>query len=253
MKILVTVKRVTDPDVTVKLLPDGSGVDTSNVDHKINNYDEYALEAALRLREKYTDQFDEVVVLGVGDSASTKELRTALAMGADRAVLVDCDDSAFDTSVAADVIAAAIKDEAPDLVLMGKLAVDGENTQVPQMVSHRLGWGQGCFALEIDLDGDAVALTCQADGGLNRLKVKLPALVSYGDMPDEDVRYASLPGIMKAKRKPFKTVSLSDLGVEPSPKVRIVGYSEPPKRDAGVILETVDDLMDRLQNEAKVI
>lgn len=253
MKILVTVKRVTDPDVKVKILPDGSGVDTSNVEFKINPYDEYAIEEALRLRERYPNEVDEVVVVSVGDSAATKELRVAMAMGADRAIMVECDDSEYDASVVSSILAAVAEEEEPGILMMGKLAVDGENTQVAQMVAQKLGWGQGPFALEIALEDGKAMLTCQADGGMNKLEVNTPCVILRSDMPEEEVRYASLPGIMKAKRKPLKTVTPEDLGVDTEPLTRIIGYEMPPQRDAGEILETVDELIDKLQNEVKIL
>jgi electron transfer flavoprotein beta subunit len=254
MKILVTIKRVTDPNVKVRLLADKSGVDTANAEYKINPYDEYALEEAMRLRDKHGDRIKEVVVVSVGDEAATKELRVAMAMGADRGILVQCDDKNLDSSVIATILAAVVKAENPDLVLMGKLSVDGESIQVPAMLAQLLGWPQGGFALEIALEGDAVKLGCQADGGLNRFEVSLPCIVTRTDMPDEWVRYASLPGIMKAKKKPLDVKTLADLGVTAAtPRTRILGYDLPPKRAAGRIVESVDQLVDKLKNEAKVL
>ena len=252
MKLLVTVKRVTDPDVKVKLLPDGSGVDTGNVEYKINPFDEYALEEALRLRENNSG-IDEVVVVTVGDSAATKELRVAMAMGADRGILVECDDASFDTSVVAKILAEVIKKESPDLVLMGKLAVDGENNQVGQILAEQLGYGQGTFAISVELGDGNVTISRQADGGESKITVGLPCILTRADMPDEEVRYASLPGIMKAKRKPLDTLTPDELGVDTTPRVRILGYELPPERAAGQILETVDELVEKLRDEAKVL
>lgn len=253
MKILVTIKRVTDPDVKVRLLPDGSGVDTMNIEYKINPFDEYALEEALRLREANSSRIDEVVVVSVGDSAATKELRVAMAMGADRGILVECDDAKFDPSVMSSILAEVVNAEKPDIIMMGKLAVDGENNQVAQMLADRLGYGQGTFTLETQLMDDAVKISTQADGGTRHLQVKLPAVITRADMKDEDVRYASLPNIMKAKRKPLKTITPEDLGVDTTPRVRILGYELPAGREAGQFVESVDVLIDKLQNEAKVL
>jgi electron transfer flavoprotein beta subunit len=253
MKVLVTVKRVTDPNVKIKLLPDGSGVDTANVEFKMNPYDEYSLEEALRLRERHPS-VGEIVVVSVGDEASTKELRVAMAMGADRGILVKCDDGQLDPSAVAELLAAVIEREKPDLVMMGKLSVDGENMQVPQMVAQKLGWGQGAFALELDLvDGGKVAVGAQADGGQTDLRVSLPCVITRSDMPDEAVRFASLPGIMKAKKKPLDMLSPAELGVTPQPRMRILGYEVPPKRSAGEILESVDALVAKLKTEVKVL
>ena len=253
MKILVTIKRVTDPDVKVRLLPDGSGVDTMNIEYKINPFDEYALEEALRLREANTGRIDEVVVVSVGDSAATKELRVALAMGANRAILVECDDSSFDPGVLTSILAEVVKSEQPDIIMMGKLAVDGENNQVAQMLADRLGYGQGTFILEAELLDESVKISTQADGGTRNLEVKLPAVITRADMKDEDVRYASLPNLMRAKRKPLKTMTPADLGVDTTPRVRIIGYELPAGREAGQFVESVDVLLDKLQNEAKVL
>lgn len=252
MKVLCTVKRVSDPNVKVKLLPDGSGVDTSNAEYKINPFDEYSLEQALRLRESGS-LIDELVVVTVGDSAATKELRIAMAMGADRAILVEADDDDYDSSVIAALLTEVIKKEEPGLVMMGKLAVDGENNQVAQMVAAKLGWPQGTFATNIELSESEATLDRQADGGQTTIKVNLPAILSRADMPDEEVRYASLPGIMKAKRKPLDTLSPGDLGVDTTPRTRILGYELPPQRAAGQILEGVDELIGKLRDEAKVL
>ncbi len=253
MKVLVTVKRVTDPDVKVKLLPDGSGVDTGNVEYKINPFDEYALEESLRLRESNGDEIDEVVVVSVGSADATKELRIAMAMGADRAILVECDDANYDSSVIASILAAVVRKEEPGLVLMGKLAVDGENNQVSQMLARELGYGQGTAALSVVLRGNEVLLTRQADGGVITTSVKMPCIVSRADMPDEEVRYASLPGIMKAKRKPLDTLTPEELGVDTTSRTRILGYELPPARAAGQILETVDELVGKLRDDVKVL
>ncbi|MBN1946379.1 MAG: electron transfer flavoprotein subunit beta/FixA family protein [Bradymonadales bacterium] len=253
MKILVTIKRVTDPDVKVRLLPDGSGVDTANIEYKINPFDEYALEEALRLREANPGRIDEIVVVSVGSDAATKELRVAMAMGADRGILVDCEDSQYDPGVLAAILAQIIKQEGVDIVMMGKLAVDGENNQVAQRLAHLLGYGQGTFTLEMKLLANSVLISTQADGGTRHLEVALPAVITRADMKDEDVRYASLPNIMKAKRKPLATLTPADLKVDLSPKVRTLGYEVPAGRAAGQRVESVDALVDKLVNEAKVL
>jgi electron transfer flavoprotein beta subunit len=253
MKILVTIKRITDPNVRIRLLPDGSGIDTSNVEYKINPFDEYALEQALRIREANPDKIDEVIVVSVGDGAATKELRISMAMGADRGILVECDDSEYDASVVAELLQKVVEMEQPGIVMMGKVAADGENNQVAQMLASRLGYGQGTFAVSVTLQDNSVLLETQADGGVRHIEVTLPAVVTRADMPDEDVRYASLPGIMKAKRKELKIVTPSELGVEPNPRIKILGYSLPPERASGQIVESVEALVDKLHNEAKVV
>ena len=207
----------------------------------------------MRVREANPDSIDEVVVVSVGDSAATKELRIAMAMGADRGILVECDDSSYDASVVALLLQKVVALEQPDIIMMGKVAADGENNQVAQMLANKLGYGQGTFALDMTLQEGSIALQTQADGGNRNIEVTLPAVITRADMPDEDVRYASLPGIMKAKRKELKTFSPADLGVEPSPRVKILSYSLPAERAAGQIVADVDELVDKLHNEAKVV
>lgn len=253
MKILVTIKRVTDPDVKVRLLPDGSDVDTMNIEYKINPFDEYALEQALRLSEANPGKFEEIVVVSVGDAAATKEMRVAMAMGAHRGVHVECDDKKFDPTVVARILAKVAEQEKPDIILMGKVAVDGENNQVAQRVAQMLGFGQATFATDIKLGDKCVIVGQQADGGTRNLEVKLPCVITRADMKEEDVRYASLPNIMKAKKKPLKTVKPADLGVDTKPLVRLVGYEMPTGRAAGQMVDSVDTLINKLQNVAKVI
>ena len=248
MKIMATVKRAIDPEVKVKL--NGTELDTSNVDYKFNAFDEIGVEEAIRIKE--AGHADEVVVVSVGSEAAQKELRNALAMGADRAILVEADESGLDSLYVAQVLAAVVERESPDLVVMGKLSVDSENSAVGQMVAQLCGMPQGTFAHNIEIDGGYAIVGREVDGGTADVKVKLPAVVT-ADLRLNEPRYASLPGIMKAKRKPLEVLTLDDLGVDGEQLVRSIGYELPPVRQAGVIVESVDELVDKLKNEAKVI
>lgn len=250
MKVLCTVKRVVDPDVKVKLTGAG-GLDTGNLDYKLNPFDEYGIEEGVRLRE--SGKATELVVVAVGPRDAEAQLRTALAMGADRAVLVEVDDlDALDSLAVAKLLKAVAQKESPDLVLMGKLSVDSEGNQVGQMLGELLGWGQGTFAYKLDIDGGDAVVGREVDGGTSTVRLALPAVVT-ADLRLNEPRYASLPGIMKAKKKPLEVLSPDDLGVDADAKVRTVGYELPPQRKAGVRVESVDDLVSRLQSEAKVI
>ena len=250
MKVLATVKRVVDPDVKVKLDGDGQ-LDLSNVEFKLNPFDEYGVEEAVRLKEK--GQADEIVVVSVGSSDAQKEIRTALAMGGDRGILVEVDDpNALDGMTIAKLLAAVIEKEEPQIVLMGKLAVDDENNQVGQMVAQMTGYPQGTFAFKLEVDGDSCVVGREVDGGTVDVKLSLPAIVT-ADLRLNEPRYASLPGIMKAKRKPLDTMTPEDLDVDVEPEVRVIGFELPPERAAGQIVESVDDLVDKLKNDAKVL
>lgn len=249
MKVLVTAKRVVDPDVKVKL--NGDQLDYSNVDHKLNPFDEYAVEEAVKLKE--AGSAEEVVVVSVGTSDAQKEIRTALAMGADRGILVEVDeDEELDPASIAQLLAAVVEKEEPQLVIMGKLAVDAENNQVGQMLAEFAGLGQATFAYKLEIDGDHAVVGREVDGGTQDVKVALPALVT-ADLRLNEPRYASLPGIMKAKKKPLDVLSPDDLGVEVEARVRVIGYELPPERAAGEIVESVDELVNKLRNDAKVI
>lgn len=248
MKVLCTVKRIIDPDVKVKLDADGA-LDTSNVEYKLNPFDEYGVEEAVRLKE--AGSADEIVVVCVGDAAAQKEIRTALAMGADRGILVETDED-LDTVSVAKILAAVVKKEQPGIVMLGKLSVDTEGNQVGQMIAEFCDYGQATFAYELSVDGEVATVGREVDGGTATVRVPLPAVIT-ADLRLNEPRYASLPGIMKAKRKPLDTLSLGDLGVEADAQVRTLGYELPPERAAGEIVADVDALVDRLANDAKVL
>lgn len=249
MKILTTVKRVVDPDAKVRLNSDNSGLVTDGLEAKMNAFDSYGVEEAIKLKEAHGG---EVIVVSVGDSAATKEIRTALAMGGDRGILVEADMSEIDPKGVADILAAVIEKEQPDIVLMGKLSVDSENNQVGQRVAAKLGWPQATFAFTCEVADGWATVGREVDGGTANVRVKCPCIVT-ADLRLNEPRYASLPGIMKAKRKPIEELTPDDLGVELEPQLVIQGYSLPPARAAGEIVEDVDQLIDRLQNTAKVL
>ena len=250
MKILVSAKRVIDPDARIKLLPGGSGVDTESVEYKVNPFDENAIEEALRLSETAGG---EVVVVSVGPEDVTQTIRSGLAMGAARGIRVEATDDALDSDLVARILAAVAAKESPDIFLLGKQAVDGDNNQVGQLLAEYMGCGQACFASEVKLEGDDVTVTREVDGGLETIALQTPAVVT-ADLRLNEPRYASLPGIMKAKRKPIDVLSLDDLGVtDTALKVEVVSLSEPATKEAGVMVDSVDALIDKLANEAKVL
>jgi electron transfer flavoprotein beta subunit len=249
VKILTTVKRITDPDAKVKLSADGTQLDTEGADAKMNTFDEYGVEEALRLKEAHGG---EVVVVTVGSQEATKEMRTALAMGADRGILVEVDESEMDAGTVAALIAAVAEKEEADMIVTGKLSVDSEGNQVAQRVAGLLGWPQATFAYECKVDGDWVTVGREVDGGTATVRIKKPCVVT-ADLRLNEPRYATLPNIMKAKRKPLETTTPGDLGVDVEKQVFIAGYELPPAREAGEIVEDVATLMDRLRNKAKVI
>lgn len=248
MKILTTVKRVTDPDMKVKLKPDGSGIVTDGVEYKMNSFDEYGVEEAIRLKEA---NGGEVVVVSIGSEASTKEIRTALAMGGDRGILVQTEDE-LDSDAVARLLAEVAKREDPDLIVMGKQSVDSDRNQAAQLLAGYLGWPQATFAYSCSIDGEWATVEREVDGGMATKRVKLPAIVT-ADLRLNEPRYASLPGIMKAKRKPLDTFTPDDLGVDTASKVRVLAYEAPEERAAGQIVGSVDELIDKLRNEAKAI
>lgn len=250
MKILVSVKRVTDPDVKIKVRPDGSGVITEGVDYKVNPFDEIAVEQALRLKEKLGG---EVVVVSIGPQDATKEIRSALAMGAERGILV-LSDAPVDPTVAARTLAKIFESEKPDLILMGKQAVDGDNNQTGQMLAEMLGLPQACFASKIELAADqkTAQVTREVDGGFDVVEVQLPAVIT-ADLRLCEPRYASLPGIMKAKKKPIQELQLAALGIDTQPLVKWHRFSEPASRKAGIKVPDVPTLVQKLRTEAKVI
>ena len=243
MKILVPVKRVLDYNVKPRVKADGTGVDLANVKMSMNPFDEIGVEEAIRLKEKGVAT--EVVAVSVGPAKAQETLRTALAMGADRAILVQTDDDVEPLALAK--IFKAIADaEQPGLVILGKQAIDGDNNQTGQMLAALTGWAQGTFASAVNVEGDHVAVTREVDGGLETVKLKLPAIVTT-DLRLNEPRYASLPNIMKAKSKPLDTKTPADYGVDTAPRVKTVKVSEPPVRSAGVKVADVDELVAKLK------
>ena len=249
MKILVAVKRVVDYNVKVRPKSDGTDVDLANVKMSINPFCEIAVEEAVRLKEKGVAT--EVVAVSVGPQQSQEQLRTALALGADRAILVNTDETLEPLAIAK-CLKAVCDSESPDIVLMGKQAIDGDNNQTGQMLAALLGCGQGTFASELVVDGDKIKVTREVDGGLQTVALKLPAVVT-SDLRLNEPRYASLPNIMKAKRKPLDTTSPADLSVDIAPRVSLLGVELPAQRQAGIKVDDVAMLVDKLKNEAKVI
>lgn len=247
MKILTTVKRVTDPDMKVKIKPDGSGIVTDGVEYKMNSFDEYGVEEAIRLKEEHGG---EVVVVSVGPDASTKEIRTALAMGADRGVLVETD-ADLDSDAVARLIAEVVKKESPDIIVMGKQAVDSDRNQAGQMLAAYLGYPQATFAFDLSVADGWATVGREVDGGTSTKRVKLPAIVT-ADLRLNEPRYASLPGIIKAKRKKIDRFSPEDLGVDIASKVNVLAFEAPPEREAGQIVDSVEALIGKLRDEAKV-
>jgi electron transfer flavoprotein beta subunit len=250
VKILVSAKRVIDPDARIKLKPDGSGVDTELVEYKVNPFCENAIEAALVLKGELDA---EVVVVSIGPDAVTSTIRAGLAMGGDRGIRVDAEDVDLDSDLAARILAGVYAEEEPDIFLLGKQAVDGDNNQVGQLMAQYLGLPQACFASEIEVDDGVATVTREVDGGLEKIAVDLPAIIT-ADLRLNEPRYPSLPGIMKAKRKKIDVFDLDDLDIEDTAlKVEVVRLEEPPTKEAGVIVESVDALLDKLVNEAKAL
>ena len=249
MKILVPVKRVVDYNVKIRVKPDQSGVDLANVKMSMNPFCEIAIEEAVRMQEAGTAT--EIVVVSIGPAQTQETIRTALAMGADRGILVKTEDGMEPLGIAK-VLKAVVEEEKPDMVILGKQAIDGDNNQTGQMLAALLGWSQGTFASELGVDGDKLNITREIDGGLQSLKISLPAIVTT-DLRLNEPRYASLPNIMKAKKKPIDEKDLADFGVDAAPRLEIVKVAEPAEREAGVKVETVADLVDKLKNEAGVL
>ncbi len=243
MKILVPVKRVLDYNVKPRVKSDGTGVDLANVKMSMNPFDEIGVEEAIRLREKGVAT--EIIAVSVGPAKAQETLRTALAMGADRAILVLTDD-AVEPLALAKIFKAIADAEQPGLVILGKQAIDDDNNQTGQMLAALTGWAQGTFASAVNVDGDHVNVTREVDGGLETVKLKLPAIVTT-DLRLNEPRYASLPNIMKAKSKPLDTKSPADYGVDTAPRVKVVKVSEPPVRSAGVKVADVDELVAKLK------
>jgi electron transfer flavoprotein beta subunit len=249
MKILVPVKRVVDYNVKVRVKADGSGVETANVKMSMNPFDEIAVEEAVRLKEKGVAS--EVVAVSAGPAAAEEQIRTALAMGADRGIRIAHDGPLEPLAVAKLLKAVALREQ-PQLVLMGKQAIDDDMNATGQMLAAVLGWAQGTFASRVVIENGAALVTREVDGGLETLRLALPAVVT-ADLRLNEPRYASLPNIMKARKKPIEVLSPADLGVEVAPRLTVVKVEEPPKRQAGVKVASVAELVHRLRTEAKVI
>lgn len=254
MKILVAVKRVVDYNVKVRAKSDGSGMETQNAKMSLNPFDEIAVEEAVRLKE--AGKATEVVVLTIGPEKAQEQIRTAMAIGADRGILIKTDTpidlGGIEPLAVAKLIKAKVDAEKPDFVIMGKQAIDGDNNQTGQMLAALLGWPQATFASKIELDGNGANVTREIDGGLETLKVAFPAILTT-DLRLNEPRFASLPNIMKAKSKPMEVVEADSLGIDLSPRVTYKKFSEPPKRTGGVKVASVDELVDKLKNEAKVL
>ena len=243
MKLLVPVKRVIDYNVKPRVKADGTGVDLANVKMSMNPFDEIAVEEAIRLKEK--GAATEVVVVSIGPAKAQETLRTALAMGADRAILIQTDDEVEPLGVAK-LLAKVVAEEEPGMVLMGKQAIDDDSNQTGQMLAALLGWSQGTFASKVEVAGDSADVTREVDGGLETLKLKLPAIVTT-DLRLNEPRYASLPNIMKAKSKPLATKAPADYGVDIAPRLETLKVAEPAKRQAGVKVADVDELIGKLK------
>jgi electron transfer flavoprotein beta subunit len=249
MKILVPVKRVVDYNVKIRVKPDGSGVELANVKMSMNPFDEIAVEEALRLKE--AGKAEEVVVVSIGPAKAEETLRTGLAMGADRAILIEAEGIVEPLAVAK-LLKAVVDEEKPELVILGKQAIDDDANQTGQMLGALLGWGQATFASKVELGDGKADVTREVDGGLQTISVKLPAIVTT-DLRLNEPRYASLPNIMKAKKKPLDKKSAADFGVDVTPRLEVVKTEEPEGRKAGVKVADVAELVDKLKNEAGVL
>jgi len=243
MKLLVPIKRVIDYNVKPRVRSDGSGVDLSNVKMSMNPFDEIAVEEAIRLKEKGVAT--EVIVVSIGVSKAQETLRTALAMGADRAILIESDAEVEPLGVAK-LLAKVAGEEGPGLVILGKQAIDDDSNQTGQMLAALLGWAQGTFASKVEVEGESVHVTREVDGGLETVKLKLPAIVTT-DLRLNEPRYASLPNIMKAKSKPLAVKKPEDYGVDISPRLETLSVAEPAKRQAGIKVADVDELVSKLK------
>jgi electron transfer flavoprotein beta subunit len=249
MKIIVPVKRVVDYNVKVRVKSDGSGVETQGVKMSMNPFDEIGIEEAVRLKEKGIAT--EVIAVSLGIAACAETIRTALAMGADRGILVETDVDLQPLAVAK-LLRALVQREQPRLVILGKQAIDDDMNATGQMLAALLGWPQGTFASKLTVEGDTLKVTREVDGGLETIDLDLPAIVTT-DLRLNEPRYASLPNIMKARKKPIETIRPADLGVDPAPRLTVVKVVEPPKRQAGAKVASVAELVAKLRTEAKVI
>jgi electron transfer flavoprotein beta subunit len=249
MKIIVPVKRVVDANVKVRVKSDGSGVDLANVKMSMNPFDEIAVEEAVRIKER--GEASEVVAVTIGNAKAQDTLRTALAMGADRAILIKTD-AAVEPLAVAKLLKAVVETEKPDIVIMGKQAIDDDCNQTGQMLAGLLGVPQGTFASKIELNGDKVKVTREVDGGLETIELSKPAVITT-DLRLNEPRYASLPNIMKAKKKPVDETTPETLGVDIAPRQTVISVTEPKTREAGVKVDDVAELVDKLKNEAGVL
>ena len=249
MKVLVPVKRVIDYNVKVRVKADETGVELANVKMSMNPFDEISIEEAIRLKE--TGTVEEVVAVSIGVQQCQETIRTALAMGADRGIHV-LHDGDLEPLVVAKILKVLADKEGPSIIIVGKQAIDDDSNQTGQMLAALLGWGQATFVSKIDIDGENIKATREVDGGLETLTVKIPAVLTT-DLRLNEPRYASLPNIMKAKKKPIEQVTPDELGVDPSNRLQVLKVSEPPTREAGVKVSDVGELVDKLRNTAKVI
>jgi electron transfer flavoprotein beta subunit len=249
MKILVPVKRVVDYNVKVRVKPDQSGVDLANVKMSMNPFCEIAVEEAVRMKEK--GGVDEIVVVSIGPAQAQETIRTALAMGADRGILIQTDATVEPLAVAK-LLAKVVEEESPELVILGKQAIDDDSNQTGQMLGALLDWPQATFASEVAIANGKANVTREIDGGLQTIAVDMPAIITT-DLRLNEPRYASLPNIMKAKRKPIDTKSPDDYGVDIAPRLKVMKVTEPPKREAGIKVESVAELVDKLKNKEGVI
>ena len=249
MKVLVPVKRVIDYNVKVRVKADETGVELANVKMSMNPFDEISIEEAIRLKEAGT--VEEVVAVSIGVQQCQETIRTALAMGADRGIHV-LHDGDLEPLVVAKILKELSDKEGPSIIIVGKQAIDDDSNQTGQMLAALLGWGQATFVSKIDIDGENIKATREVDGGLETLTVKIPAVLTT-DLRLNEPRYASLPNIMKAKKKPIEQVTPDELGVDPSNRLQVLKVSEPPSREAGVKVSDVGELVDKLRNTAKVI
>jgi electron transfer flavoprotein beta subunit len=249
MKLLVPVKRVVDYNVKVRVKADGTGVETANVKMSMNPFDEIAVEEAVRLKEKGVAT--EIIAISAGPSACQEQIRTALAMGADRGILIE-HDGTLEPLAVAKLLKAVIAKESPDLVILGKQAIDDDMNATGQMLAALLGWPQGTYISKVEPADGGLKITREVDGGLEMLQLRLPAIVTT-DLRLNEPRYASLPNIMKARKKPIETLKPADLGVDVTPRLSVVKVEEPPKRQAGKKVGSVQELVEKLRNEAKVI
>ncbi len=249
MKVLVAVKRVVDYNVKIRVKADGSGVELANVNMSMNPVDEIAVEEAIRLKEAGT--VSEIIAVSVGPQQAQETIRTALAMGADRGILIKHDDYVEPLAVAK-LLKAVIEEEQPGLVILGKQAIDDDCNQTGQMLSALLGWSQAAFASKVEISGESATVTREIDGGLQTIKCKMPMIVTT-DLRLNQPRYASLPNIMKAKKKPLDEKIAADMGVDLAPKLKVTNTTEPPAREGGKKVGSVAELVDKLKNEAGVI